>query len=254
MIVAHRVLAATALVVALGATGCSGDANQTSPTSAVGSTEPSASPEATPREATLDTSDAEDQPHEELTPEPTSAGPLDSEDMPEPVVLGPGWAFDVVDGDPHVEGFVGNDAATHRRDPAEVAALSVPFGCKQRSATELRAVHVLDATYDDGLRRAVALRMRFDSARTAARFLSARHDDLVACAAKTMGYDGRSTVSKVGRVQGSTVSRRSEPGVPGHWSEVAMDAGRGDVVLVALPDLSPKATTELARRLNEADI
>lgn len=246
MNISRRTLAAAALVVAGAMSGCSGGVEQASQSTTPGP----AGPIATPDETSLDAGEIGGDEHKELVPEPTSAGPLNLELMPQPEMLGPGWAFEIVDGDPHDEGFVGNSAATHQRDPAKVATLSVPFGCEQRTATELIATHVLDATYTDGPRRAVALRMRFDTAKTATLFLSTRHDDLVACARQKPAYDSRATVSKVRRVQGTTVSRRTEPGVPGHWAEVAMNMGEGDVILVAVPDLSPGITTALARRLD----
>ena len=248
-----RILVMAVLVAVATVAGCSGGTEPASPATTA-SFVPSASPTATSGETALDAGGSDDDTHEELAPEPTSAGPLNAELMPEPEVLGPKWTFDVVDGDPHDEGFVSNDAATHQRDPADVAMLSVPFGCEQRTATELLATHVLDATYTDGSQRAVALRMRFDTAETAARFLSARHADLVACAAQKPAYDGRPTVSEVGRIDGATVSRRTEPGVPGHWAEAAVDVGGGDVVIVALPALSPGDTAALARRLEAAAI
>lgn len=246
----HAAWTVAALVVAGVMAGCSGGAERDPPPTATGSVNPIA----TPDETALDAGDFGGDEHKELVPEPTSAGPLNVELMPQPETLGPGWAFDIVDGDPHDEGFVGNDAATHRRDPIEVATLSVPFGCEQRTATELIATHVLDATYTEGPRRAVALRMRFDTAKAATLFLSARKSDLAACAAQKPAYDGRATVSRVRRVHGTTVSQRAEPGVPGHWAEVAVNMGDGDVILVAVPDLSPRETTAMARRLDEAFI
>lgn len=242
----HPALAVAALVVAGVMAGCSGGAERDPPPSTPGPV----SPIATPDETASDTGNNGGDERKELVPEPTSAGPLNVELMPRPETLGPGWAFDVVDGDRHDEGFVGNDAATHQRDPAEVATLSVPLGCEQRTATELISTHVLDATYTDGSRRAVALRMRFDTAKTATLFLSTRKADLAACAAQKPAYDGRATVSKVRRAQGTTVSRRTEPGVPGHWAEVAVNMGEGDVILMAVPDLSPEEAAALARRLD----
>ena len=178
----RTLVVATLLAVATVA-GCSGGTEPASPVTTE-SVVPSASPTATSGETALDAGDIDGDTHEELAPEPTSAGPLHAGLMPEPEALGPTWTFDVVDGDPHDEGFVSNDAATHQRDPADVAMLSVPFGCEQRSAAELLATHVLDATYTDGSQRAVALRMRFDTAEMAARFLSARHADLVVSAGR----------------------------------------------------------------------
>lgn len=248
-----RTVVVAALLAVATVAGCSGGTEPASPVTTE-SVVPSASPTAASGETALDAGDIDGDTLEELAPEPTSAGPLHAGLMPEPEVLGPKWTFDVVDGDPHDEGFVSNDAATHQRDPADVAMLSVPFGCEQRSAAELPANHVLDATYTDGSQRAVALRMRFDTAEMAARFLSARHADLVACAAQKPAYDGRPTVSEVGRKDGATVSRRTEPGVPGHWAEAAVEVGGGDVIVVALPTLSPRDTAALARRLDAAAI
>lgn len=184
-----------------------------------------------------------------LSPEPTSAGPLGPDDMPTPTSLGRGWDYTVIDGDPHDTGFVGNEASTHQRDPIEVAELSVPFGCADRGAAAIVPQFALDATYARGDQQAIAIRMRFASADEAQRFVDARSAALRSCADQPPAYDGRQTVPSVRQVGDVTVSRRTEPAVPGHWAELAVVTDRSDVMLVAVQDLSRADADSLAQRL-----
>lgn len=187
-----------------------------------------------------------DVPEPTLSPEPTSAGPLQPDDMPSPDLIGAGWTFTVVDGDPHDTGFVSNDAATHQRDPREVASLAVPFGCTERTASDTPPEYALDATYTDGQRQAVAIRMRFASAEEAARFSLARHSDLEQCAQQPPAYDGRQTVPHVATVESAVLSERTEPAVAGHWTEVQVVIDDTDVLLLAVQDLPRPESRRLA--------
>lgn len=200
------------------------------------------------------TTDVDDQalpggPSAQTSPEATVSGPLGPEDMPDPQLLGEGWRFTVVDGDPHDTGFVSNDAATHERDPNEVAMLAVPFGCEQRDSTTMPAQFALDATYTDGTSAGIAIRLRFSDESQARRFIATRHRDLVACSRQAPAYDGRPTVPTVARVGSATVSERTEPAVDGHWAEIATRAGERDVLLVAIQDMPPGAARAVARDL-----
>ena len=208
-----------------------------SPTTA--SQEPSSQPEFDDRIA----------PSPTLSPEATAAGPLGPDDMPEPGVLGQGWAYTVVDGDPHDTGFVGNDAATHERNPIEVAELSVPFGCADRGAAAIVPRFALDATYARGDQQAIAIRMRFASAGEATRFAEARSAALRSCVAQPSAYDGRQTVPYVRQVGDVTVSRRTEPAVPGHWGDLAVTTSQSDVLLIAVQNISRADAAALAERL-----
>ncbi len=184
-----------------------------------------------------------------LSPEATAAGPLGPDDMPDPEVLGQGWAYTVIDGDPHDTGFVGNEASTHERNPIEVAELSVPFGCADRGAAAIVPRFALDATYARGDQQAIAIRMRFASAGEATRFVEARSAALRACVDQPPAYDGRQTVPYVRQVGDVTVSRRTEPAVPGHWGELAVTTDPSDVMLVAVQDISRAEAAALAERL-----
>lgn len=184
-----------------------------------------------------------------LSPEPTSSGPLGPDDMPRPEVLGEGWAYTVIDGDPHETGFVGNEAATHERHPIEVAELSVPFGCTDRRAAAIVPLFALDATYARGSDQAIAIRMRFASAEDARAFVETRSAALRSCADQPPAYDARQTVPYVRQIGDVTVSRRTEPAVPGHWAELAVVTGESDVMLVAVQDLSRVDAASIAPRL-----
>jgi len=249
---AHRLpVAGLAAVVALATSACQGDARPepraAGPETTERAVEQPEQPGQTASSPDVDADDRDDVPAD--TPEPTSAGPLTADDMPPPDVIGPNWSFVVVDGDPHDTGFVSNDAATHARNPADVAALVVPLGCAARSSTRIVADYVLDATYASETSQGVALRMRFDDASTAAEFLRSRHDDLVACADQAPAYDGREIVPSVERRGEATVSLRTEPGVPGHWAEVAARVGDDDVVVLAVQNEPPDQAADIARRL-----
>lgn len=190
-----------------------------------------------------------DEPTTTLTPEPTSAGPLSPQDMPAPALLGEAWGYTVIDGDPHDTGFVGNNAATHQRNPIEVAELAVPFGCADRRTAAIVPEYALDATYARGDHQAIAIRMRFNSPAEAEEFLATRLAALRACAAQDPAYDGRQTVPYVRQIREVTLSRRTEPAVPGHWDEVATPHGTTDVLLVAVQDPSRRDTQALASRI-----
>jgi hypothetical protein len=172
--------------------------------------------------------------------------------MPDPETLGAGWAYTVIDGDPHDTGFVGNQASTHQRDPVEVAGLSVPFGCADRSAAAIVPLFALDSTYARAGEQAIAIRMRFASADEAQAFVGARAAALRSCADQQPAYDGRQTVPYVRQIGDVTVSRRTEPAVPGHWAELAVVTGQADVMLMAVQNLSRADAATLAQRLVES--
>ena len=194
-------------------------------------------------------STAANEPAPTLTPEPTSAGPLTPQDMPPPALLGDGWGYTVVDGDPHDTGFVGNNASTHQRNPIEVAELAVPFGCADRRTAAIVPEFALDATYANGDQQAIAILMRFSSQARAAEFLATRQEALQACARQEPAYDDRQTVPYVRQIGDVTLSRRTEPAVPGHWDEAVAPHGTTDVLLVAVQNLSRGDTQALASRI-----
>lgn len=195
---------------------------------------------------------APDEPAPTLAPEPTSAGPLAPQDMPPPALLGEGWGYTVVDGDPHDTGFVGNNATTHQRSPVEVAELAVPFGCTDRRTAGIVPEYALDATYANGDQQAIAILMRFSSPSQAEEFLDTRRAALQACARQAPAYDGRQTVPYVRQVDEVTLSRRTEPAVPGHWDEAATPHGTTDVLLVAVQDSSRPDMRALASRVADS--
>jgi hypothetical protein len=172
----------------------------------------------------------------------TSAGPLTRKDFPRPATLGPGWAYAVDPGSPH-EGYLGNGTPALARDPLEVTQASVPLGCSRPVRFPVPA-HALEVDYSYRGDPVVAVRLRFPSPGSSARFQAARTTALTACRGRTGGHAVGPLVGDVTVLAPDAVlSRRTPASDP--WSEVVVRAGT-DVALVAVRGTTASRADALA--------
>jgi hypothetical protein len=231
----------TARAVALLATGllCAGCSGQVTPVgggpagAAVSSTVPTPSPPGTaPTEDDTDRGEQTptDRPSRLEAPD-TSAGPMSIASFPTPKQLGQAWDYAV---DPGIveEGYRGNGTPALERDPGEVAATAVPFGCP-RTGTIPTPDLALEVDYTLGGARVIAIRSAFSDRAAATAFFTARADQLRACVGRVEVPAVGALVRHVRRLgRGVLVSERT-PDSPGSgWRELAVLDG-STVVLVA---------------------
>lgn len=169
-------------------------------------------------------------------PPRASSGALDSATVPAPSDLGPGWVSRV-EGEDAEEG-PGNGTPYQERDPAEIVQTTIPLGCAKRSSSPV-PVNVLQATYTHpGTGSyAVVLRMRFESAARARRFVDVRHRDLAACRRQPDDrYSGAAApVRAMDSVAGRTTATYRLLGEKVPWHTGAQVQGRDVVTLDTNP-------------------
>lgn len=171
----------------------------------------------------------------------TSAGPLSRRALPTPAQLGRGWKTRVEGEDP--DSGVGNGTAYQQRNPSEIAETAVPLGCEDRGDLPEPA-YVLQATYGRGRGTyAVALRMRFASASTAAAFKTGREAALRACQAQPADpyNDLPAPVTKVAVTAAGTISEYETAADERRW--LSLLSLRGSDVLTV--DANPAKHAQL---------
>jgi hypothetical protein len=186
-------------------------------------------------------------------PPATTSGGLTARTLPSAKSLGVGWVFRVDSGSAE-GGYVGNGTPTMARKPSEVAMTVLPLGCDQRSDLPM-ATNVLETDYKQHSHTTagVALRLRFASSKEAGQFVTARRDDLAACAKQPIGPadDGLHLVTGLASTgQGTYVSVRTDPTLPKAqqtWTEVAGWLGGRDVVLLAINAAPKSAVVDVQR-------
>lgn len=232
----QRHLGALALIVTV--TGCtqSGQpsaAPNSPPAPSTTSAPPSAEP-SPPKPGSLETPDS-------------SSGSLSQDAFPRPETLGDNWAYAVDAGDAE-EGYVGNGTPALERDPEELAALAVPFGCARRAPMPM-AKHALEVDYTASGVKVIAIRMEFSSAATARALFDGRLANLQRCRGRSGGQAIGDLVSTVDRLGDGVVLSDRTPRSDA-WVELAV-LDDDHVVLVAAQTLvdRPPMTRAQTRRL-----
>lgn len=180
----------------------------------------------------------------------TSSGKLSQASFPRPGELGPTWAYAIDSGDAE-EGYVGNGTPALERDPAELAMLTVPFGCPRRAAMP-RATHALEVDYTaDGI-TVIAIRMQFADPATARRLFDGRLANLQRCRGRSGGQAIGELVGTVAPIgNGIVLSDRTPNSDP--WAELAILDGDQVALLATQTTLDhPMVSRRHARQLAAA--
>lgn len=187
--------------------------------------------------------------HDGLEVPGTRSGPLTRRDFPRPRELGPGWSYRVDMGDAE-EGYSGNSTPVLERDPTEVAALAVPFGCPRPVEVPVPD-HALEVDYlVDGV-SVIAVRASFGDPRTASRFFGTRARLLRGCAGTVVSRAEGPLVDRVRRLSATALLNDRTPDSD-PWTELVVHDG-DQVVLVAAgarldsPPMSPDTVAGLVR-------
>ena len=180
----------------------------------------------------------------------TTAGELSRRSFPTPRQLGHGWKYSVDAGDAE-EGYLGNGTPALERNPREVVAAAVPFGCP-RAARMPTPAHALEVDYSAEGVKVIAIRADFGDDATARSFFEGRAESIRAC-------EGRDGGQAIGVLVGSAhawgdgvlVSDRTPRSDP--WVELSMLDDDQVVLLAAQTTLdTPPVTNQQARRLARA--
>jgi hypothetical protein len=232
----RRLAAATVTVSLLAVAGCSGGSGSSSPAAT-----PS-SPSAATNPATPEAAEARTTADDPSAPTPgsmakpaTTSGPLSRRSFPTPQRLGPGWRYAVDPGHAE-EGYAGNGTPALARDPREVLATAVPFGCARRAPMPA-PTHALEVDYALHGAKVVAVRGSFTGPVEAKAFFDGRAANLTECA-------GRRGSAAIGRLVDAIarpdphaiVSDRTPHSDP--WRELAVLDG-ATVALLAVQGVRP---------------
>ncbi|MFP5252621.1 MAG: hypothetical protein ACLGH4_02365 [Actinomycetes bacterium] len=171
-----------------------------------------------------------DEDHAELEVPATSSGPLTRRDFPRPRELGPQWRYRVDQGDAE-EGYAGNSTPVLERDPTEVAALAVPFGCPRPVDVPIPE-HALEVDYTAHGVWVVAVRASFGDPRTASRFFGTRTRLLRGCERTVISKSEGMLVDEVRRLSATALLNDRTPDSD-PWTELAVHDGDQVVLLAA---------------------
>lgn len=178
------------------------------------------------------------------TAEPaTTSGSLSKASFPTPKQLGAGWRYAVDPGSAE-EGYSGNGTPALARDPGEIVATAVPFGCPRPAAMPAPR-HALEVDYRRQGAKVVAVRGRFSDASVAAAFFRGRASNLRGCSGRRPSAAIGPLVSHLHQI-GATglVSDRTPRSDP--WHEVAVLDG-DTVALVAVHGARPLTSAQTRR-------
>lgn len=228
----RALLAASAAVVAVALTACSGAAEpaasstQPTPSASSSSAAPSPSETAPSASPTEPSSSASPSGFDRTATPATSAGPLSGAALPDPEVLGIGWVARIDPGSAE-DGYTGNGTPVVERDPADLAQALLPIGCADASVYDARlpiAAHALEVDYAHRGSGAhgVALALDFGSAQTAQRFVAAYTGALRRC---TAGPGGSMVVTVAAAPAGSFASVQQDSAFGTTWRELVTRTG-----------------------------